>query len=57
MKMNKREMESKKLTLSKETLHRLSGMDLRQVAGGSGGGWSDNSVCPTTTPSDCRPCQ
>jgi hypothetical protein len=19
-------------------------------------GWSDMSVCPTTTPSDCRPC-
>lgn len=19
-------------------------------------GWSDASVCPTTTPSDCRPC-
>jgi hypothetical protein len=54
--MKKREMEIKKLKLSKETLHRLSGMDLRLVAGGSGGGWSDNSVCPTTTPSDCKPC-
>jgi hypothetical protein len=48
--------ETKKLTLSKETLVQLNGMDLRNVAGGSGGGWSDNSVCPTTTPSDCRPC-
>jgi hypothetical protein len=48
--------EMKKLTLSKETLFQLSGMDLRNVAGGSGGGWSDNSVCPTTTPSDCKPC-
>ena len=55
--MKKREMVTfKKLKLSKETLFQLSGMDLRHVAGGSGGGWSDNSVCPTTTPSDCKPC-
>ncbi len=55
--MKKREMEIKKLTLSRETLLRLGGMDLRLVAGGSGtGGWSDNSVCPTTAPSDCKPC-
>lgn len=24
--------------------------------GGIAKGWSDMSVCPTTTPSDCRPC-
>jgi hypothetical protein len=49
--------EVKKLVLSRETLFQLNGMDLRNVAGGSGGGWSDNSVCPSTTPSDCKPCQ
>ena len=43
--MKKNEM--KKLTLSKETLFPMNKQDLRQVAGG-GGGWSADSVCPTT---------
>jgi hypothetical protein len=46
----------KKLAISKETLRRLGNEDLLQADGGSGGGWSDNSVCPTTTPSDRRIC-
>ncbi len=42
----------KKLEIAKETLRRLDNKDLLEAAGGSGGGgWSDNSVCPTTTPS------
>lgn len=49
--------EVKKLILSKETLFHLNGMDLRNAVGGSGGGWSDNSVCPSAAPSDCKPCQ
>ncbi len=44
----------KKLLLTKETLIQLSGRDLGKVAGAEG--WSDQSVCPTTTPSDCRAC-
>jgi hypothetical protein len=55
--MSVRKREMKRLTLLKETLVQLSGMDLRNVAGGSGGGWSDTSVCPSATPSDCKPCQ
>lgn len=47
----------KKLEIAKETLRRLDNEDLLEAAGGSGGGWSDNSVCPTTTPSDCKPCR
>jgi len=43
--MKKNEM--KKLTLSKETLFPLTRPDLRNVAGGQGG-WSDQSICPTT---------
>ena len=39
--------EVKKLSLSKETLFPMNRPDLRQVAGGAGG-WSDDSVCPTT---------
>lgn len=54
----------KKVSLSKETLTRLTPNDLsRRVHGGTATqltcppeGWSDQSVCPTTTPSDCRPC-
>jgi len=44
----------RKLSLSKETLTPLNGKSLNQVAGGDG--WSDGSVCPTTTPSDCKRC-
>ncbi len=45
--------ETKKLSLSRETLIRLNNPELGKIAGG---GWSDESVCPTTAPSDCRPC-
>lgn len=45
----------KKLEIAKETLRRLDNKDLLEAAGGSGGGWSDNSVCPTTTPSRACP--
>jgi len=44
--MKKNEM--KKLVLSKETLFPMNRPDLRKVAGGGAGGWSDESVCPTT---------
>jgi hypothetical protein len=44
---------TKKLMLSTETLVRLSYPELGKVAGGA---WSDESVCPTTAPSDCKPC-
>jgi hypothetical protein len=44
----KKAMMVKKLEIAKETLRRLDNKDLREAAGGSGGGWSDNSVCPTT---------
>jgi len=37
----------KKLEIAKETLRRLDNKDLLQAAGG--GGWSDDSVCPTVT--------
>jgi len=46
--------EPKKLSLSRETLVRLTHPELGRVGGGA---WSDDSVCPTTTPSDCKPCQ
>jgi hypothetical protein len=55
----------KKVSLSKETILRLTPNDLgRRVQGGTGAtlltcapeGWSEQSVCPTTTPSDCKPC-
>ncbi|MFY9821399.1 MAG: class I lanthipeptide [Thermoanaerobaculia bacterium] len=45
---------AKKLTLSKETLLHLSAPKLRRAVGQ---GWSDDSLCPTTTPSDCKRCQ
>jgi len=44
----------KKLSLNKETLIQLSGRELRQIAAGEG--WSDQSICPTTTPSNCKAC-
>ena len=53
----KRPQTVKKLEIAKETLRRLDNKEIREAAGGSGGGWSDNSVCPTTTPSDCKPCR
>lgn len=43
----------KKLSLSKETLGRLDDPELGRAAAG---GWSDDSVCPTTTPSENRSC-
>ena len=54
----------KKVSLAKETILRLTPMDLgRGVRGGAtlvaclpSEGWSEQSVCPTTTPSDCKPC-
>ncbi len=49
----KKKDAKKKLLLSTETLVRLTNPDLGKVAGGA---WSDESVCPTTAPSDCRPC-
>ena len=45
--------ETKKLSLSRETIIRLSNPELGKVAGGR---WSDESICPTTAPSDCKPC-
>jgi hypothetical protein len=44
---------AKKLALSKETLARLDGPKLGLVEGGA---WSENSICPTTAPSEARPC-
>jgi len=37
----------KRLELTKETLRRLDSKELLAAAGG--GGWSDDSVCPTVT--------
>jgi hypothetical protein len=48
MKKNRR-----KLSLSKESLVQLTRPDLGRAAGA---GWSDDSVCPTVTPTDCRRC-
>src|SRR6185436_6503719 len=42
-----RKNETKKLSLSRETIIRLNSPELGKVAGA---GWSDDSVCPTTTP-------
>jgi hypothetical protein len=42
--------DARKLTLLRETLVQLNGPDLGHVAGGSGGGWSDTSICPTVDP-------
>ena len=53
------------LSLSKETILRMTPQDLsRAVRGGTdtladcmpSEGWSDASVCPTTTPTNCKPC-
>lgn len=44
---------AKKLALSRETLLRLNDPQLGKVAGGA---WSDESVCPTTGPSEGRFC-
>jgi hypothetical protein len=49
----KKKDAKKKLSLSTETLVRLNHPDLFKVGGA---GWSDESICPTTAPSDCRPC-
>ncbi len=45
----KKAIQVKKLEIAKETLRRLDSNELGHAAGGSGGGWSDNSVCPSTT--------
>jgi hypothetical protein len=51
----------KKLTLNLDALT-VSSFETAQRARekatvqGRWEGWSDMSVCPTTTPSDCRPC-
>jgi len=37
----------KKLEITRETLRRLENKELLGAAGG--GGWSDDSVCPTVT--------
>ncbi|HEX9940435.1 MAG TPA: class I lanthipeptide [Thermoanaerobaculia bacterium] len=39
----------KKLTLSRETLVGLDAQDLKKAGGGA---WSDESICPTTAPSE-----
>ena len=49
----KKKDAKKKLSLLTETLVRLTSPDLGKVAGAA---WSDDSVCPATAPSDCRPC-
>jgi len=45
----KKASQIKKLEIAKETLRRLDNNQLSQAAAGSGGGWSDTSVCPTVT--------
>jgi len=45
----------KMLNLSRETLLQLIAPELRRAAGR--GGWSDDSICPASTPSDCKRCQ
>ena len=62
----KKALKKAPLSLSKETILRMTPLDLsRAVRGGStdtclptvpSEGWSDGSVCPTTTPTNCRPC-
>jgi hypothetical protein len=44
----KKAKAGKKLEIAKETLRYLDQGELH-VAGASGGGWSDNSVCPSAT--------
>jgi hypothetical protein len=45
--------EMKKLSLSKETIVLLTQPDLGKIKGAA---WSDDSVCPTTAPSEKRVC-
>lgn len=45
--------EVKKLSLSRETIVELTDRRLEKALGAA---WSDDSVCPTTAPSDGRPC-
>lgn len=61
----KKTLKKASLSLSKETILRMTPLDLsRGVRGGANTltdcmpteGWSDGSVCPTTTPTNCRPC-
>ena len=40
-----------KLEISKETLRQLNGPELGKAGGG---GWSDESVCPTVTSYHCN---
>jgi hypothetical protein len=47
--------DTRKLTLSRETLAQLNGLELGAAVGGSGG-WSDQSVCPSAEVSKCRSC-
>ena len=44
----------RKLHLSKTTIVQLTGPELRGAV--TGDGWSDQSLCPTTTPTDCKRC-
>jgi hypothetical protein len=51
----------KKLTLNLDaltvaTFETAQRVPEKQTARGWWEGWSDGSICPTTTPSDCRPC-
>ena len=50
----KKAKSPKKLALSRETLLQLTRQELEQAGGAEG--WSEQSVCYTTTPSDCKPC-
>lgn len=60
----KKTLKKASLSLSKETILRMTPRTLsRAVHGGASElcympteGWSDGSVCPTTTPTNCRPC-
>lgn len=48
-----KKVAKKKLSLSTETLIHLNVPELGKVAGAA---WSDDSVCPTVSPSNCKPC-
>lgn len=48
--------EPRKLAVSRETLARLTEREMERAAAGSGGGWSDQSVCPSAVISECRTC-
>lgn len=45
--------EIRKLALAKETVAPLAGSKLAEARGAA---WSDDSVCPTTAPSDYSRC-